>query len=217
MRLRRIRKKFRGLQETYNAVTMLPGDPGSAFLPNVGPSMSDAPVDTVQLHNWLDRMRGGDNAARDDLLRHVCGRLERLARKMLRRFPRVQHWVQTDDVLQNALMRLLRALEQVRPDSMRDFFGLAATQMRRELLDLARHFFGPQGAGAHAAGQPGENTVSGAADPADPADRVETREDLERWCLFHQQVEQLPLEEREVVGLIFYHGWTQAQVADLFQ
>ena len=45
----------------------------------------------------------------------------------------------------------------------------------------------------------------------------EDLEDLERWCLFHQQVEQLPPEEREVVGLIFYHEWTQAQVAELFQ
>jgi DNA-directed RNA polymerase specialized sigma24 family protein len=26
-------------------------------------------------------------------------------------------------------------------------------------------------------------------------------------------VEQLPDEDREVVGLIFYHGWTQVQAA----
>jgi RNA polymerase sigma factor (sigma-70 family) len=30
-------------------------------------------------------------------------------------------------------------------------------------------------------------------------------------------VECLPAEEREVVGLVFYHGWTQAKVAELFQ
>jgi RNA polymerase sigma factor (sigma-70 family) len=29
-------------------------------------------------------------------------------------------------------------------------------------------------------------------------------------------MEQLPAEEREVVGLTFYHGWTQAQIAELF-
>ena len=29
--------------------------------------------------------------------------------------------------------------------------------------------------------------------------------------------EALPAEEREVVGLIFYHGWEQAKVAELFQ
>ena len=41
--------------------------------------------------------------------------------------------------------------------------------------------------------------------------------DLDRWCQFHQEVEKLPAREREVVGLIYYHGWTQAQVAELFQ
>jgi DNA-directed RNA polymerase specialized sigma24 family protein len=30
-------------------------------------------------------------------------------------------------------------------------------------------------------------------------------------------VADLPTEEREIVGLIFYHGWTQAAVAELFQ
>jgi RNA polymerase sigma factor (sigma-70 family) len=29
-------------------------------------------------------------------------------------------------------------------------------------------------------------------------------------------VARLPAEEREVVGLTFYHGWTQAQIAELF-
>jgi RNA polymerase sigma factor (sigma-70 family) len=41
-------------------------------------------------------------------------------------------------------------------------------------------------------------------------------EEPERWSAFHKQVEQLPVEEREVVGLIFYHGWTQAPIAELF-
>src|SRR4051794_31546076 len=72
--------------------------------------MSDPSVRTTQLHLWLERMRAGDVGARDELLRGFCGRLESLAHKMLRRFPHVQRWAQTDDVLQNALMRLLRSL-----------------------------------------------------------------------------------------------------------
>ena len=28
---------------------------------------------------------------------------------------------------------------------------------------------------------------------------------------------RLPAQEREIVGLIYYHGWSQAQVAELFQ
>src|ERR1051326_6467529 len=104
--------------------------------------MAEDDINSIQLNDWVARMRAGDLAARNELLCCVGYRLERLARKMLRKFPAVQQFAQTDDVLQNALMRLLRALEQVRPNSVSDFFGLAAEQMRRELLDLARHFHG---------------------------------------------------------------------------
>jgi RNA polymerase sigma factor (sigma-70 family) len=176
--------------------------------------MSDQPVNTVQLHAWVERIRAGDLPARDELLRSVGNRLERLARKMLQRFPSVQRWAQTGDVLQNALMRLLRALEQVQPHSVRDFFGLAAEQMRRELLDLARHFLGPQGLAAHHASgihnDDGKTPVLDAHEPAEPA------AELEKWSAFHEGVAQLPAEEREVVGLIYYHGWTQQAVAELF-
>ncbi|MCI0458586.1 MAG: sigma-70 family RNA polymerase sigma factor [Gemmataceae bacterium] len=179
--------------------------------------MATPSVHTVQLNQWLDRMRAGDASARDELLRAVSQRLERLARQMLRRFPGVARWEQTDDVLQNALLRLLRALQEVRPASMRDFFGLAATQMRRELLDLARHYQGPEGLGAHHISRHLEppSAADSQAPVAEPADRAEADADLELWSAFHQAVEQLPAEEREVVSLVFYHGLTQAEVAAL--
>src|SRR5262245_27017349 len=69
--------------------------------------MSEASFDTAQLNNCFDRMRQGDPAARNELLQRVAKRLERLARKMLQRYPGVQRWADTDDVLQNSLLRLL--------------------------------------------------------------------------------------------------------------
>jgi RNA polymerase sigma-70 factor (ECF subfamily) len=172
-------------------------------------------INTAQLHAWVDRLQAGDRAARDELLRGVGHRLERLARKMLQRFPNVHRWADTGDVLQNALLRLLRALEHLRPSSVRDFFGLAAEQLRRELLDLARHFHGPQGLAAHHESHARDGTSSGPA--ADPPASEEDPAELERWTAFHQGVASLPAEEREVVGLIFYHGWTQPAVAELLQ
>src|SRR5437773_9471268 len=100
---------------------------------------------TVQLHGWLERLRAGDRTAADELLRAAGGRLERLARKMLRGFPNVGRWAEAGDVLQGASLRLLRALETVRPESVRAFLGLAAAHVRWELLDLARRFGGPHG------------------------------------------------------------------------
>ena len=176
--------------------------------------MSDSSIRTLQLHGWLERMRAGDLAARDELLRAVCGRLERLARKMLRRFPNVQRWTETSDVLQSALVRLLRSLGQMEaPASVRDFFALAAEHMRRELLDLARHFASSKGPRAVQMSQLPDFSRTPDFEPAAPA---EDPSELERWCAFHDEVEKLPAEEREVVGLIFYHGWAQAEVAELF-
>jgi RNA polymerase sigma-70 factor (ECF subfamily) len=176
--------------------------------------MTQASFDTSHLRACLERMRAGDAGARDELLRSVVGRLEGLARKMLRRFPLVQRWNETDDILQNALLRLLRALETVDPSSTRDFIGLAAAQIRRELLDLSRRYArSPKGS----PGQP--DTLPPPGDtglqvPAEPAAEVDP--ELDRWAAFHEAVEKLPATEREVVGLVFYHGWTQAQVAELF-
>src|SRR5262245_24306361 len=177
--------------------------------------MPDPSFQTTQLNGLLDRMKAGDEAAIEELLHQVSDRLERLTRKMLQSFPRVHRWEDTSDVLQNVLMRLIRAMREVQPGSVRDFFGLAAMQIRRELIDLARHHYGPHGLGAHhishqAADWPSESEVH-------PPDRTDPAAELAKWSEFHQEVEKLPVAEREVVSLIFYHGWTQAEVADLLQ
>src|SRR5262249_5109041 len=76
-----------------------------------------------------------------------------------------------------------------------------------------RHFQGRRGIGAnHASHGPSDDSQGPLAQS--PA-RADDPDDLDMWCAFHQRVEELPLEEREVVGLIFYHGWTQAEVADV--
>jgi RNA polymerase sigma-70 factor (ECF subfamily) len=174
--------------------------------------MPDSSLHTTQLRRWVARIRDGDLAAREEMLGAVHARLERLARKMLRRFPTVGRWEGTGDLLQNAVLRLLRALQDVQPTSVRDFFGLAAEQMRRELLDLARRYRtrrldGP----SHAASPEGNSSEVSVFDP--PA-AAEDSDELEKWSAFHEAVERLPVAEREVVSLIYYHAWTQAEVAE---
>jgi RNA polymerase sigma factor (sigma-70 family) len=174
--------------------------------------MLDSALHTTQLRRWVERIRAGDRAAREEMLRAAHARLERLARKMLRRFPAVGRWEESGDLLQNAVLRLLRALQDVEPTSVRNFFGLAAEQMRRELLDLARRYRARRVSGpSHAAGRGGSGSRVSAPEPPDPA---EGPDELEKWCAFHEAVERLPVEQHEVVGLIYYHGWTQAEVAE---
>jgi RNA polymerase sigma-70 factor (ECF subfamily) len=162
--------------------------------------MSENTWHTVQMHHCVERWRAGERAAADELLRALGTRLEQLARKMLRGFPAVRHWAETGDVLQGAVLRLLNCLREVRPAGTRDFMNLAALQTRRELLDLARRFARRREEVAD------EGELAGAAAPA---------ADLDGWCRFHEAVEELPALEREVVGLLFYQGWTQGQVAEL--
>ena len=169
--------------------------------------------DTLQLQNWLERMRAGDATAQDDLFRHLSGRMQRLTRQMLNGHPAIRRWTETDDVFQGAVVRLVRALKDVRPDSMRGFFALATQQIRRELIDLARHYYGPQGMGAnHASGVAHPN---GPTASADKPDSTFEPSGLAEWCELHEQIDRLPEAEREVVDLIFYQGLTQAEAASL--
>lgn len=179
--------------------------------------MTDEELDTLFLQDVYRRLEANDATALDDLLHRVSGRLERLARKMLRGFPGVRRWEETADVLQAALIRLMRAVEQVRPDSSRAFIGLAAEQIRRTLIDLARHYQGPEGHGAHHASGVLQRDAEQSAAPFDPADRRAGTEELERWRLFHESIERLPVTEREVFSLSFYHGWKQSEIAEHLQ
>jgi RNA polymerase sigma-70 factor (ECF subfamily) len=173
--------------------------------------MSDA-LSTTSLHEMLARFQRGDAAALDELIRRTGERLERLARKMLRGFPAVRAREQTDDVLQNALVRLARSLREVRPASTADFFRLAAEQIRRELLDLARYHRRRSAVNQPLPRPPGASS-SAPFDPPDP--NVPDSADLDRWHALHEAVERLPAELRQAFGLTFYHGWTQPQIAGL--
>ena len=177
--------------------------------------MSQDSLHTTMLRGWVERMRAGDDSARDELLRTVCQRLEHLTHKMLKSFPKVKRWEETGDVLNSALVRLMRALQTVDPNSIREFYGLATKQIRRELLDLAKHYYGPQGHGANHHSSPNHRDSDLA--PMEPEDDRQEDKDLDQWCAFHKEVENLSTREREVVNLIFYHGWTQIEVAELLQ
>lgn len=180
--------------------------------------MADPSSQTLQIQGYLDRLRKGDEAARGDLLNSACERLRQLTHKMIKGYPNVHRWEQTDDVLQNAFLRLQRTLQQLPIETPRDFFRLAALQIRRELLDLARHYYGPQGAGAHHESQCESPTESAQAlTPRDAADVTHEPVRLASWSAFHEQIAALPENEREVFELVWYQGLTQVEAAELLR
>jgi len=128
----------------------------------------------------------------------------------------VHRWAETDDVLNNALLRLHRALATVKPKSARDFFKFATVEIRRELRDLARHYFGPEGIGSH-------HLTDGTASGGDGQPRYEVGqttynpEKLFDWTLFHEKVDTLPEREQEVFKYHWYGDLKFVQIAELLE
>jgi RNA polymerase sigma-70 factor (ECF subfamily) len=157
---------------------------------------------TTQLQLWLDLLRSGDDRARTELIAHACERLRTLTRRMLRGYPSLRCWEQTDDVFQNAMLRLYRALVDVMPDSLAHFYNLAGQQIRRELLDLAKHH----------ARQDGQQEKWRQQQRQELSDEPSS---LVEWTEFHRQVEALPDEERQVFSLIWYEELSQGEAAQV--
>lgn len=177
-----------------------------------GVDIVDEQDSSFLIQKWLDRVREGDEAARDSLFEAASQRLTRLAKKMLRDYPGVSRWEESEDVLQNALMRLDRALRNSTPPTTRDFFRLAAAVIRRELIDLSRHYQGPEGMGAH--------HISLADNSSGPrfeggGDTTFDGGKLALWTEFHARVERLPDEDRALFDLLWYQGLSQSEAAPL--
>ena len=157
----------------------------------------------------LEAIRRGDAGARETLLTYASDRLLILTRRMFRGRPALQRWEQTDDIFQNAMLRLHRALGEVPVESVRHFFNLATAQIRRELIDLGRKHFGPFGIGRnhhtdhHPGDERGGSLHSVGCEPCD----------LAEWTAFHERAQMLPDQEREVFDLLYYEGVSQDEAA----
>jgi RNA polymerase sigma factor (sigma-70 family) len=159
---------------------------------------------TKNLQDLIDRMNARDAAALEQLLEHAGARLQRVTHMIRKDFPRLQNHEETGDVLQKGMIRLLRALQSVKVSTVKEFFQLAALQVRRELLDLARR---PSWAKNATDVEPGalQEDLDSTNDPCR----------LAGWTEFHQKVDTLPPKEREVVDLLWYQGLSQAEAAGI--
>jgi RNA polymerase sigma factor (sigma-70 family) len=163
---------------------------------------------TTTIQRCIERLNANEPSARAELLQITHDRLLVLLRAQMSRYSRLRRWVQSDDVLQNVHVRLLRCFDDMAIASAREFLGLAATNMRRELIDLARHYYGAAGVGQNHATPAGDDGLSQSVDSEDPGRLLE-------WAELHECVAKLPEDEREVVDLHWYHDLTKKEVATL--
>jgi RNA polymerase sigma-70 factor (ECF subfamily) len=92
-----------------------------------------------------------------------------------------------------------------------DFFKLAAHQIRRELIDLARHYGGAQGLGDHYL-TPAITNGMGMPEGGPPETTLGP-DKLAEWTEFHTAIGGLHAEDREMFDLLWYQGLTHAEAA----
>ncbi len=166
---------------------------------------------TIEVQRYLDRLANlnGDSDAEpviSALLGRSAQRLQLLCAGLLhRQYPRLMRpplGLAAEELLSAVIERLLRALRQTRPETVRGFFALAGKHMRWELNDLARRL--------------DEQDVPvnihdfdvAAPESSDASVGVATRRLLDA-------IDQLPDDERDTLDLVRIHGLTHAEAAEI--
>jgi RNA polymerase sigma-70 factor (ECF subfamily) len=163
---------------------------------------------TAVVQRFLDEL-GGDSPSEPivrDLLDRAVRRLHLLCATLLHRsYPRLAQPplnLQADELLGAVAERLLKAMREVRPGNVRQFFALANRHMRWELNDLARRLDE----------QPAAVELHEGLVPS-PASSVSglTPDGLRML----RAIDELPEDEREVFDLVRIQGMTQVEAAQV--
>jgi RNA polymerase sigma factor (sigma-70 family) len=168
---------------------------------------------TLALVAW--RSRPGDAAAAHELWAACRERMQFLASELLASSPQVHRWEGTDDLVQNASVRLLEALKGATIESDRHLLNLASKKIREEFIDKLRHYGGPRSPMRKHWTSSQRESDGGRLDLIEQAAAVgmTSATESDRWERFHAVVDRLPEREREVFGMAWYLGADQETIA----
>jgi RNA polymerase sigma-70 factor (ECF subfamily) len=167
---------------------------------------------TAVVQRFLNELAGvtGDSPAEPivrALLASAVDRLHLLCTTMLfRSYPRLTRPplnLQADEMLSAVVERLLKAMREVRPQTVRQFFALANQHMRWELNDLARRLDKEE-----RQVELRESLVGASPESTGSQLSPNSRRILEA-------IENLPEEEREVFDLVRIQGMSQPEAAEV--
>jgi RNA polymerase sigma-70 factor (ECF subfamily) len=167
---------------------------------------------TAVVEQYLNELAGvsGDTPAEPivrALLSNSVGRLHTLCATMLHRnYPRLARPplnLQSEEMLGAVVERMIKALREVRPGTVRQFFALANQHMRWELNDLARKLDEQTRAATLR-----ESVVEAPLEPNQATSRLSPN-----TARMMAAIDSLPEEERETFCLVRVQGMTQANAA----
>ena len=163
---------------------------------------------TAAVQRYLDALAGDTPA--DPIVRALLDRavrrLETLCAGMLSRgYPRLAQPplnLQTEELLGAVVERLLKAMREIRPRTVREFFALANQHMRWELNDLARRLDE----------RPTAIELDEGLVPAQASSQSALTPDGRRML---EAIESLPADEQETFCLIRIQGLTLGEAAEV--
>src|SRR5271165_4347313 len=163
---------------------------------------------TAVVQRYLDELAQDSPAAPvvRALLDRSVRRLHLLCAALLyRSYPRLTQPplnLQADELLSAVAERLLKAMREARPQTVRQFFALANQHMRWELNDLARRLDV----------QPSIMELREEMVPAPPSSASSISPSGRRML---EAIDNVPEDEREVFSLVRIQGLTQPEAADV--
>ena len=163
---------------------------------------------SAAVQRYLDALAGDRTA--DPIVRALLDRsvrrLQRLCAHLLYRgYPRLTQPplnLEADELLGAVVERLLKAMREARPHSVRDFFALANQHMRWELNDLSRRLDE----------RPRTVELREGWAPAPDSSASELSTEGRRIL---EVIDRLPDPEREVFGLVRIQGLTHGEAGEI--
>jgi RNA polymerase sigma-70 factor (ECF subfamily) len=165
------------------------------------PPVFDAESDIESTARLLERVRGGDSGAREDLAARYLPMLRRWSHG---RLPQVaRDIVDTDDIVQITLLRALNNIEGFVPQREGAFLGYLRTAVLNSVRDELRRI----------ARRPGRDSLDEELPAPEPSlvERAIGREALEAY---ERALAVLPAEHQEAVIMRVEFGCSYSEIAD---
>lgn len=143
--------------------------------------------------------------------------LNRAVHKALFMNLRLKRWLTEEDLKQEVLMRLVRASRDVTVKDDAHFTNLMLLQLRRSLIDYHRKMFGPNGWAVNLKTDPKATKLNSASEENMARAMVAAGAPvtIDEWIDFHESVDTLPEDERQIFEFFFYGGMKDNEIAEL--